>query len=241
MRFLWLVVFVLFCMGQVAMADVSLKLPDGMGIVAVNGYNSDHFDEVSLSGGRNQIAIRFEKDFSRGFDDGAIEKSDVFVLRFDYANGILVMGMPDIKRVSQLKRFNRDPRITLTDGNGQPVEFAIDKLKKEGVVLLRNYAEELRKFNGTESPAAVKNGKSHVRQYEPVFPHEHKIKQRKDTGAQSTAESLSESSKESGKRAKAETPDAPDEQNQMAEIMLKYWYQQADDETRRRFIQWLNR
>jgi len=156
----FLIVLSLLCPASSAFAMVSLKLPEGVQIVAENGRNADVTHKAQLPDGLNQIAVRFEGEFGRSGHDAEILESDVFVVTFEAAEATLAMKPFGIKRASQLKTFNQSPRIHIVDQNGVEVNTAVDKLQKEGFQLLRNYEQELVAFNRSSSPAAVRGSRN---------------------------------------------------------------------------------
>lgn len=200
-----LIMLCFLCWTSSAFAAVTLNLPEGLQIVAVNGLNADIYKQAQLPNGLNQIAVRYEGEFGRSAHDAEILYSDVFVVIFKAAEATLAMKPLGIQKVSHLEKFNRSPRIRIVDQNGVAVATAVEKLQKDGFQLLRNYEQELVAFNRSSSPAAVRGSMN--------LPAP----------------------------AAVPTPVQPGQQVKMTEQMLKYWYLQADEETRQRFREWINR
>lgn len=82
---------------------------------------------------------------------------------------------------------------------------------------MRDFDKELVDYNQTDAPAAVRFGEVSA---SPAV-------------AQGSANTTLQSA---GNAPPAGTPTGD---QAMAEKMLKYWYQQADDETRQRFWEWI--
>ncbi len=135
--------------------------------------------------------------------------SDTFVLLFRAQNTSLIMQIPEITKKQQLIKFNSKPDILILISNGTELDVQISKLNKEGFQLTRDYAKELIVFNQTGMPAAVTMG-SHFNQVGQNQPL--------SVGVSEKILSVEE---------------------RMAERMLRYWYQQADANTRERFKVWI--
>lgn len=154
-RLCTLAVLFSFYLAPSAWADVTLRLPDSLKVVAANGENTDLSGHIPLPDGLNQLAVRLETEFGRTPDEMELAYSDVFVMTFTAADTRLSLQLPKVRDAAQLKRFNRDPDLRLTDQDGQPLKIQIARLEKEGFQLMRDYGAELSAFNQSDSPAAV--------------------------------------------------------------------------------------
>lgn len=211
----------LFCLGNYAWADVILKLPENMTVVAVNGKNTKIKETVNLPDGVNQVVAHFQGLLARGrFDKNAeMDYSDIFVIKFKARTQTLKMVIPCIKRSLDLKKFNRESDIRILDSADNRIDRQIAKLEIEGFQIFRDYERELESFNNTDSPAALKMSL-------PVSQGSSALKSVSIPAATVTEkQTLSVSQQPSAN---------------MAEDMLKYWYQQADEATRARFRHWVN-
>lgn len=217
----------LFCSGNFAWAGIELKLPDNMTVVAVNGKNTDINGMINLPDGVNQVAIQFQGLIGGGHsdDDSEMEYSDVFVIKFKARNQSLKMVTPHIKSAVDLDRFNRESDIRIQNSEGNPIDRHIAKLEKDGIQIFRDYENELKRFNKTDAPAALKPPLSVSKGSETVL-----------TDKPDTSKTIS-SATAGGKKLDS-VPQSPS--GNMAEKMLKYWYQQADEATRERFRRWID-
>lgn len=209
----------MFCLGNPAWAGVELELPENVTAVAVNGENRKTQGRVSLPDGMNQVAVQFVGILGSRYDDDAdMGYSDVFVVKFAARNQRLKMEMPRIRRALDLEKFNRESDIRIVTADGRTVDSEIAKLEKEGIQVFRDFEKELEDFNKTDSPAAVNKLRSVSGKPDPA--------------------------KEPSKNTPAETKQVEPIQKQpagnMAEKMLKYWYQRSDEATRERFKRWIN-
>ncbi|SHJ23182.1 hypothetical protein SAMN02745165_01881 [Malonomonas rubra DSM 5091] len=212
-----LTLFGMLCLSTTASAEVALNLPENVKLLAANGKNTEDSNSVELPDGTNQIAVRFKGELKASRNDFEIMSSDVFVVTFNANNTRLSMQPWNIHKAAQLKEFNQQPKIVLTDSHGKTITRQIDKLEKEGFQLMRDYARELAAFNKSDSPAALKL-----------------------TAADKQPQTFSRQPVASHQPAPSQQAQQS-EQAQMAEQMLYYWYNQADQETRERFKAWLKR
>ncbi len=218
----------LLCLGNPAWAGVELELPENMTAVAVNGENRKVEGRVRLPDGMNQVVVQFVGILGSRYDDDAdMGYSDVFVVKFEGQNQALKMEIPRIKRSLDLEKFNRESDIRIVNAAGRTVACDIAKLEKEGFQVFRDFAKELEDFNQTDSPAAVNVSRSVSGEASPA------------KAEAATDEVPSKRSSEQTKQSEP-IPQQPGPEGSMAEKMLKYWYQQADEATRERFKRWIN-
>lgn len=216
-----------------ALADVKVELPDALRVVAMNGSSSNVSKSVTLPDGTNQIVVRVIKDVGKRFDS-EMEYSDAYVIKFSAQNETLELLAPKISNVRDIRAFNRDPKLELISKDKTKIHFDQDKLEKSGLQFIRNFEEELAVFNTTSSPASlqVPPGKQNTKEQlgeEPTT-----VKKR------TTIEEFGSTPTESNSTPPSVQPVVQPKSNEMAEDMLKYWYEQADDETRKKFKEMIN-
>lgn len=194
-------------------AFVILKSPNTIKVLAANGEEIEAKSSLRLPDGVNQIVFRIDTELpGNDVRGGDIIYSDVLVGRFEATSQALTIRVPKILREYDLRQFNQEPDVQLVTQTGEPVPLVLDKLTKEGFQLMRDYAVELEAYNQTGAPAAVDGAATRV------------------SGAASAGGNLQDSSWAA----------PPAEDQTTAEQMLKYWYQQADDETQQRFWEWIS-
>ena len=194
-------------------AFVILKSPNTIKVLAANGEEIEAKSSLRLPDGVNQIVFRIDTELpGNDVRGGDIIYSDVLVGRFEATSQALTIRVPKILREYDLRQFNQEPDVQLVTQAGEPVPLVLDKLTKEGFQLMRDYAVELEAYNQTGAPAAVDGAATRV------------------SGAASAGGNLQDSSWAA----------PPAEDQTTAEQMLKYWYQQADDETQQRFWEWIS-
>lgn len=207
-----------FTFSSSLMADVKLSVGTDISLLAVNGYeveSKSFFDNkksVLLPNGKNQILVQYSAEVKQagGFE---IESTDAHVLVFTAVDQDVVLKAPVIKKLSELHELNRNGTWLLNDSAGNSIEYVSKTLVKDGFQINRNYEQELRKLN--ESGGAISIG------------HRQKL-----TGFSS----------ESGVTNKPVANDHNNKSNSinLPETLLRYWYLNADLETRERFKTWVD-
>ena len=206
-------------MASVVWADVKLKLPKDVDVVALNGEGTSIENVASLPDGVNQIVIRYDgllksADRNSAFPDQV--QSAAYVVKFEARDASLQLAMPEFRDGYDVKQFDKNPEIGLTD-NGKPVDMKYERLDTQGFTIFRDFERELEKFNKTDSPAAVpplRNDSWQAR-----------------TGTVASAEMV----------APEMTPAQQAEATSMSVQMLKFWWQQADEASRQQFLDWVKR
>lgn len=200
-------------------ADVRIQFEEGVSVLALNGKevtNESLFSEadfVYLNNGLNQLLVQYTAELKKSADDFELETTDSFVLLFDAKNIALVLKAPKIRNEDDVDSFNRSGDWRLLDASGVAQIIKISPLKKDGFQLSRDYERELEKFNLTDSAAA--------------FPYVRVV------------ESAEKSPLPTVKSHAGNNRQSQSTELNMPEKMLRYWYNQADSETRKRFKKWI--
>ncbi len=219
----------LFYAGSYSWAAVTLKLPKNIYILAANGKNLKSHNTADLPNGINQIVIQYQGEpGAKLSSDGDVEYSDTFVVKFTAENQELEMIIPWIRTVGNLEEWNKTPDIGIETSAGDGIDIQVSRLQKTGLQVFRNYAQELAAFNHTSAPASLDHSSSgafsmnaDVSGNQPAPLAETKPVPPTAAGAHKTAQQ-------------------PAPQSNMVEDMLKYWYQQADEQTRQKFKTWIH-
>lgn len=213
----------LICSGNPAWAGVTLQIPSNITIVAENGKKANIGKEASLPDGDNQIVVQFQGDLSKKHADenSDFECSDTFVVRFNASSQSLKMVIPRIKRLLELDKWNKSPNIRILDSGNRDLDIRVARLEKDGFQVFRDYEAELNAFNKTDSPAALSTLSSGYQ----------------DTVSKPVPAAAATSPKYQPRQPQAQ----PQGKSGMAEDMLEYWYQQADEQTKARFKQRINK
>ncbi len=204
-----------------ASADVEIKVPSSVDILAVNenkpdldgGLFSSH-KTMTLPDGQNQIVFQYQVAFDQGNDREFID-SDTIIATFDASNTTLTFNMPKFRNISAAKEGMKDLQWSLVNSDQQTVETKEDTLVKKGMQIGRNYPTEAASYNKQGGVAALTTA----------------------TASVATVNA-----------AAANTPVQPvtlpanvKASDNTAEEMLYFWYEKADDATKQRFKEFVNK
>ena len=146
---------------SISHAEIHLSTGEGVNILAINGKAIDQgtlfsgTPELKADNGKTQIVAEYTAEISDSADDYRLENSDTFVITFSAADTTVRVHAPEISNAYDLKAFNESGSWMLKDKNGQSISFEYGKLEKEGFQLSRDYENELKTFNSTQSDAAI--------------------------------------------------------------------------------------
>ena len=203
--------------------ESTLKLPVRAGLLVLDGkaakdLNLSRGQAIKLNKKRHQVVFELKETLGSGSN---VEQftSRPFVISFHPLDGHhYVIEAPRLLNRRQADAINRNPgsKIKVVNEKQEDVPFEIATLPSRGIQIGRNYAADVRKFNMTDNEAA--------------FPELAGIQV--TTSSHGFANAQQDPSIYSG--AEYNTP----EENVMAERMLKYWFKEADSETRKSFLNW---
>ncbi|MBC7004841.1 DUF2057 domain-containing protein [Photobacterium sp. BZF1] len=195
------------------LADVKLDLPYQADLVLVNGVEQDGNDTLTLPNGVNQFAFTYIDSLRENGDD-YLYKSDVIIVKFDASDEALKLDLPKLRTAQDARKFNKSPQLALVAANGEKIDFEQDKLIKSGLQFGRDFEKEIAVYNQSGKAAAVA------------------------TTAAVVATAAVPATLPATAAPAATSPKSPVDQQQtrnVAENMLNYWYEQADEATRARF------
>lgn len=127
---------------------------------------ASHFiaqDTLELRDGENQLAITVGQIV---FEDGKRRKYDSQPILLDFnvsSDQKLSVNYETFRTIEEAKKFERSPKISLTDNNGSAVEFELTQLNKGGLQGFRDYEREVADYN-------VKSGNDISGQQKAVIP-----------------------------------------------------------------------
>lgn len=131
--------------------------------------------------------------------------SDPVIVTFTGQDTNYTIALPTIDSAKDANKFNQSPSIIIHDESDKSVDYRIDTLTKDGIQLGRNYQQEIKAYNLTSAPAAV------------LF-------------TKNNAQPLASSSS-----PQITTMDKLNTEQIDVGKMLDFWYQQADEQTRKAF------
>lgn len=201
-----------------ALADNIVVLPKTTSLLVVDGKDASDLKrarKLTLDDGRHQMVFQLRSLVRDGSDSGMFTSSP-YIMTFDLkGDQTFTIKAPSLKTRKDAEKLARSPEalITLTNekGGNTPVEFSV--LERRGMVVGRDIVEDIQKFNLSNNRAAVRAMAGTV--FIASDDNSHMLP-------------LLTASVEAVSRDPA-----------MSEKMLQYWYNQADEAARTRFLRWV--
>ncbi len=104
-------------------------------------------NSIQIEDGHNQLAVTVGQIV---FEDGKRRKFDSqpLILEFSAAKDAeLTLSYNKLRTIEEAKAFERDPKVTLLDENGNTIEFSMTQLRKGGMQGFRDYEREVADYN----------------------------------------------------------------------------------------------
>lgn len=158
----------------------------------------------------HQVVVRVSEVVRNGSDRSLFE-SDPIVVTFKGSNEDIQITAPRLDNERDANQFRNNPKITLQTSSGAVIETKQEYLKQEGFLPGVNLVENLSEYNNSGAVASV-----------PSFA---------TAAMPATFATVGANGKISKGKITVQGENA-------AEQMLQYWYQQADAETQKRFLNW---
>ena len=172
-------------------------------------------EKIELNDGDQQLIFRIFDNIRSGNNQNLF-RSEYYLITFsDQGDENLKLAASPILNMTAARQFDKKPVFTLLNSDGNAVPFKLAQMRREGMKVNRNMLNELREFNATGHEAAIE--------------------------ARAPFAALAMMNSDS-----ALLPDRNNVQTKIGDVllseqMLHYWFQQADPETRKRFMNWAGR
>jgi uncharacterized protein YccT (UPF0319 family) len=201
---------ILILLPSYAFSDNTLNLGDGVNLIAINGKKADSGSFLN-----NRTGYKLPNGINqimvnytaeiKRSGEYELEHSKSFVLLFEQHDKSLKISAPEIKKLTDIKEFEQKSNWALTTSSGKKVDFKAAIIEKNGFQFGRDYERELEIFNKSNNPASLPK--------QQVF----------------TPTDI--------KPINSNTANKPGDINKenMPAKMLIFWYNQADQETRKSF------
>ncbi|WP_373818777.1 DUF2057 domain-containing protein [Glaesserella sp.] len=157
---------------------------------------------------QHQVVLEVSSIYRSGSDDTFYE-SDPIVLSFSGSAEDIQILAPNLRNEAEVDKFRKSPTFEVKTASGKALQYQQDYLKGEGFMPNANILENLATYNAGNGPAVVKS--LAVTPMTAVM------------GASA------------GKATKGKVMVQGEN---IAEQQLQYWFQQADKETQKRFLDW---
>ncbi|MBO9482108.1 DUF2057 domain-containing protein [Salinisphaera sp. G21_0] len=202
-------------------ADNTLVLPEKTKLLVLDGKDADHLGskkDLSLGNGRHQLVFQL-KTLVRDGGDTKMFTTSPYIMTFDLSGDqTYTINAPRLKTTRDTDKLSQSPKaqFSITNSKGQTIPYEFSVLNKSGLLIGGDTVEDIQKFNLSDSPAAVRAMAGTVYIANP----------------QGVSYQVAQS--------RPSVMPAPATAQPMSESMLQYWYNQADETTRERFLQWIS-
>ncbi|MBY6195892.1 DUF2057 family protein [Vibrio hangzhouensis] len=206
-----------------AAADVTIKIPESVDLLAVNAGDPDTKSNGFFSSGKtatlpngvNQIVFRFQPYFDLNREERVNVPSKAIIARFEATDAELTLTVPTYQNERQARKNIDSFEWTLTDANGNVIPVTQDKLVKDGMQIGRDYQRESEDYNRKGGVAAIAaTGMVTAAAIPATLPAD---------------------------PADAQVASPAGTADNTAEEMLIFWYNKADAETKARFKEYINK
>ncbi len=161
----------------------------------------------------HQVVVRVGEIIRSGSDRTLFE-SDPIVVTFQGSTEDIQISAPKLSNERDIEAFKANPKISVKTVSGTEIATKQDYLKQEGFLPNVNLAENLSDYNSSGAPAAV---------------------------ASLATATIPAAVATVGANGKVQKGKVTVQGENAAEQMLQYWYQQADKETQKRFLDWVKK
>ncbi len=166
-------------------------------------------DSIELDNGPHQIVFRVEKTIRFGNHEERIYISPPLVASFNTQRISQVnFSLPRLETEKESQLFDHSPHIELLDGDATPIPVKLDILAITDTPSGVNYEYDTERYNKAGQSASI-----------PQF-----------------STTMADDSTLLSGVSELDMP--PPQSQNLTEQRLKYWFAQADPETRSRFLQW---
>ena len=166
-------------------------------------------DSIELDNGPHQLVFRFEKTIRLSSHEERLYISPPLVISFNTQLISQVnFHLPHLETEREAAHFSTTPRLELLDGDAMPIPVKLDILAITSTAKIIDYETETERYNKADKRASL-----------PQF----------------ATMMADDSTLLSGI---SELDAVPPQSQALTEQRLKYWFKQADPQTRNNFLQW---
>lgn len=205
---------VIFFLMPVTVFATTLRLSTDIDLLVLDGKKVSSSllrgaESIELDNGPHQLVFRVEKNIRQGSHEQRLYISPALIASFDTRSIRLVnFSLPRLETQKEAEIFDAAPAVELLDGEAAPIPVRLDILAITESAKDTDYERETTRYNKQARHASLP-------QFAPMI--------------------VDDSTLLSG----VSELDVPPPQSQtLTEQRLKFWYQQADPQTRERFMQW---
>lgn len=204
----------LLCLMPVTVFSTTLRLSSEVDLLVLDGKKVSSSllrgaDSIELDNGPHQLVFRVEKTIRLNNHEQRLYISPPLIASFNTQSVSLVnFSLPRLETQRETELFDTTPAVTLVDGESTPIPVKLDILTLTQPPTGMNYERDTERYNKEGKEASL-----------PQF----------------ATMMADDSTLLSGV---SELDVLPPQSQTLTEQRLKFWYQQADPQTRNRFMQW---
>ena len=157
---------------------------------------------------QHQVVIEVSSIYDSGSDSQFFESQPI-VVSFSGSQEDIKISAPNLRSSRDIEKFKASPNIQVQTVSGKSLEPKLDYLKGEGFMPNANIVDNLAHYNAEDNVAAVKS--------------------------LSTKPMMAIMAPSNSKASKGKVMVQGEN---IAEQQLQYWFQQADKQTQKRFLDW---
>lgn len=208
-------VFIITCLIPVNVLATTLRLSSDVDLLVLDGKKVSSSllrgaESIELENGVHQVVFRVEKNVDAGSHDSRLFISVPLIATFDTQRVSQVnFNFPIIDTQKAADLFNATPHLALLDGNATPIPVKLDILEISTNPKSIDYEREVEQYNKAGKYASLSR----------------------------FATMMADDSTLLSGVSELDIP--PTHSQTLTEQRLKFWYQQADPQTRDRFMQWI--
>ncbi|WP_072568074.1 MULTISPECIES: curli synthesis inhibitor [unclassified Enterobacter] len=204
----------IFCLLPVTVVATTLRLSTDIDLLVLDGKKVSSLllrgaDSIELDNGPHQLVFRVEKTIRGANHEMRLYISPPLVVSFNTRSVKLVnFSLPSLDSWKAAEKFDSAPAIVLLDGEAAPIPLLLDILPLRDKGKVINYERETVRYNKAGKTASL-----------PLF-----------------APAMADDSALLSGLSELDT--IPSQSQTLTEQRLKFWFEQADPQTRDRFLQW---
>lgn len=208
-------VFIITCLIPVNVLATTLRLSSDVDLLVLDGKKVSSSllrgaESIELENGVHQVVFRVEKNVDAGNQDSRLFISVPLIATFDTQRVSQVnFNFPAIDTQKAADLFNATPHLALLDGNATPIPVKLDILEISTNPKSIDYEREVEQYNKAGKYASLSR----------------------------FATMMADDSTLLSGVSELDIP--PTHSQTLTEQRLEFWYQQADPQTRDRFMQWI--
>lgn len=139
------------CLANTIAVAGSLKIPDSVEILALDGKSVKHWEDVKINDTKTHQVVVSIGDIV----EGKYFSLNPMILTFEGSTEDLVLSVPSFRSLYDVNKFKANPTFKIQTVSGKDISFKQDILKGEGFAPNSRIEDNLAKYNASKGEAAV--------------------------------------------------------------------------------------